>query len=790
VDAADPVAEYVSTAESTEQHLLDWLIQHRNASYIRLLLAGLLDLSSRDGRQALCLLLQAREKVTIRPRDKEARPTIRLAYQGEPAQKALIALTIDSPASEIEGIRFIIDSARTSFRPMAALHLRGGKHSIRRCEFIQARPDLKAITKDNRLASLVADTKPGQRAEVALQECVFVGFEGPRPGSGDRPVMEDTLVGPETGGQDAIVRRGAVALTVTSCVFGPHAAALRLEGNVGEEQGKVELKHCSVLLPAGNSAVFDVQPETTAHLTVSHCLFSRLGRESSEDQGAVLIRQAEDTPNSVGYQGNDNCYHDLDGYWAVGDDWKKAGWSDFKRRTRDPNPSRDTLSRVVLTQPWQAGVDEQLAALKQLEDVAGAFRPNLNLAVVRETGASTTRLVGAETVLGKPLATSLPELEEKAGPARRVLVVEQDKDADDSPNGIYPSLDTAVGRARPGDTILVRHDGTLQCDPVQLTKKNLGDLTIRPARWFRPVIVPGDISEPETALFRLQDGKLILERLEFRLRTKTAGKTLTVLALAGNGVCELRDCLVTLERSGDTTVALASLSTTGAGMRLDMPELRKPDEGPRLLLERCFVRGDGDLLVSRASRPCELELKDSLAALSGTFLHLDVSGDGGTPKSDQKVNVLLTRSTTYLGGHLVRLAGKDRRSLVPIKVTATKCLFVPAGSRALIQLDMPNTEEKSVKDKFSWEGSENAYGAYTMLLAQNPGGEEMAPLPIRVDKWKQEYPGEDDSKFGVELAGTISSDTRFTDLEPGPFRPSREARESGVKARLPEPRAR
>src|SRR5205823_5570981 len=107
-------------------------------------------------------------------------------------------------------------------------------------------------------------------------------------------------------------------------------------------------------------------------------------------------------------------------------------------------------------------------------------------------------------------------LEEKAGPTRRVLVVEKDKDADDSANGIYPSLDAAVGQARPGDTILVRHDGALPLDPVQLTKKNLGDLTIRPARWFRPVIVPGEISEPETALFRVQDGKLVLERLEFR----------------------------------------------------------------------------------------------------------------------------------------------------------------------------------------------------------------------------------------------------------------------------------
>jgi hypothetical protein len=571
---------------------------------------------------------------------------------------------------------------------------------------------------------------------------------------------------------------------------------------VDADEARVSVEHCSVLLPTRRSAVFDIQPQTAAQLQVRHCLFSRLGtadtattRGGEEEGGAVLIRQADEREggspeqNSVVYKGQDNCYHDLDGYWAVGDDWQKAGWSDFRKRTRGASVGS---ARVVLTQPWDEGPAQQVKLLDAPRDWLAAFRPSLTLACVRENGTSTAHLVGAESVLGERLTpAALPALDEKTTTtARRILMVEPEMEDSDSPNGFYPSLDRAIPNARPGDTILIRHADELSIDPVQLSKKALGDLTIRPARGFHPILKLGETSEADTALFRVQDGKLRLENLEFRLTpTRKQFKTLTVVALAGDGLCVLRNCVVTLDRpAGETTLALACVREVGEVMKLDMPPARDRDQGPRLLLDRCFVRGEGDLLVSRASRPCELELKDSLAALAGTLVNIEVNSDSPAAREAQKVNLILDQSTTYLGGHLVRVsAGKDTRGLMPIRCKATKCLFVAAATgRALIQLDVSDTEEKLLKEKFGWEGEQNAYGGYTTLLRQNPGGEEMAPLPLGIEKWKAQ-PGEESSVFNAKLGSTIPADTRFGQLGPRMFAP-KEALKSGVNtSSLPRP---
>jgi serine/threonine protein kinase len=782
---------YLAPDPPSVEHLLSWLETHRDAASIELRLAGELDLSWRKGQAAQPLLVQAKKKVVIRPRDKNARVTVRLTYDG--VSPALTALTVVAAESHIEGVRFIVDGLEAEAPEMAALSLRGGKHEVRRCEFIQA----GALTR--RLASVVADGKQAARNEVSLGQCLFLGFRLPLPADDHegKEKEELPLSGAGTGGQFAVVRRGKVRLKVDSCAFGPHVAAFRLEEGDSNDDSKVTVQHCSVLLPVHASAVFDLVGQAGAWLDVRHSLFSRLGAKSEFDsEGAVLIHQDEGArDDAVVYQGLGNCYHDLDGYWAVGREWQKAGWQDFKDRlTRGGQDS----SRVLLVRPWQAEPAALVGLLEKLS--VEAFQLNPQIPALRKLGASSPQLVGVEAVLGEPLlsrGTKLPPLDEKVLQAGgRFLLVEPK--ADDGPNNVYKTLDAAVRDARPGDTILIRHTGEFESgiDPIALNKKTLGDLTIRPARGFRPVLTLGETSEAETALFRVQDGKLRLEGLEFRLRpsTKRPLRQLLLVALAGDGLCVLRDCLVTLERSGETVVALAGLSPAGKVMALDMQPARSREEGPRLLLESCFVRGDGDLLTSRTGRPCELELKNSAAALSGTLLSVEVPAEAPAPPAAPKVQVKLTQTTTYLGGHLVRLAcGKDPRGLVPVTCKAEGCLFLSATtSKPLILLEGSDTEERQLKDKFSWDGGLNGYGGYTQLQAQKPGGEEMGPLPVDKDRWKT-MPGEDRSVFGVKLTTPILSETRFTQIRPGQLRPAKDkdrtVEECGVPAtvKLPEP---
>jgi serine/threonine protein kinase len=768
-------ADHVYTAPEppSVEHLVSWLEAHRDASHIELRLAGELDLSGRANSTSACLLVQAKQQVTIRPRDQGARPTIRLRYDAV-STKEVVALTIIAQHSLIEDVRFLVDGCDAPQTEMAALHLRGGKHEVRRCEFIQVGAAIK------RLASVVAHGTRSTHSEVDLSQCVFLGSRALAKTEDREGKDEMALSGLALGGQDAVVRNGNVRITADSCAFGPHVAAFRLVDGDNSDDARIRLQHCSILLPGKASAVFELPLRGKGKIEVSHSLFSRLGLKSERDsEGSVLIRQAIDEPADLTYVGRDNCYHDLDGYWCVGDAWQKAGWGDFRLRCK--TSSQDS-SRVVLTWPWVA---EPPALVKMLEtrNSSAAFQLNPKCAALRKPGDSGVQMVGVRALLGEPLLprdTRLPEPDDKAP---RFLLVEQK--ADDGDNLIYKSLEAAVRDARPGDTILIRHNDELPIDPIALNKKTLGDLTIRPARGYRPVLTLGETAEAETALFRLQDGKLRLEGLEFRLRpaTKRPFRKLVLVSLAGDGLCVLRDCLVTLERPGEVTVAVASLESAGQGMKLDMPPARDRDDGPRLLLDNCFIRGDGDLLVGKSGRPGEVELKNSLAALSGSLVNIEVPADAAIPPAAHQVRLKLASTTTYLGGHLVRLAcGKDPRGLAPLKARADKCLFVAASAgRPLIFLEGADTEERQLKDKFSWDGGLNAYGGYTSLLSQNPGSEDsvMPPPPVDAAKWKNN-PGEDRSVFGVKLGGTLGTETRFTQLTPGLFKPSREAPECGV----------
>jgi hypothetical protein len=781
VEAGPEVAVYTPPSEPSAQHLLRWLSEHRDATRIELRLAGDLDLSPREGTTTGLTL--ARQHVTIKAHDPRQKPTLRFHYHGNPTDKPLVAVAVNARESLVEGVRFVIDVHGAPDIGMVGLLLEGGRHTVRRCEFVQARPSLREDGK--RMASLVAEA--GRlRPEVTLKDCSFLGF-GKVSQEADGRFEAAVLSGAETGGQDAVVRRGAVRIKAEGCVFGPHSAAFRLEGDGGGDEGLLTVRHCSVLLPARRSAAFEAPSRGTGRLDVAHSLFSRLPGDDDAD-GSVLLREAEDA-ETVAYAGKDNRYHNLDGYWAVGGAWQQASWGDFHRRLNEGR-GNDEQSRLLVFSPWDLEPALQVTALDG-QALKEAFAVRLTLAALRKLGRSPAEVVGAEAVLGERwLPATLPALPEKGElGVRRFLVVERGEN--DSSNGLYDSLDAAVANVRPGDTILIRHNGELAINPVHLNKKGLSDLTIRPARRFRPVLVLGETAELETSLFRLHEGKLRLEALEFRLTPPRRKKpTLqTLVALAGDGECSLRQCVVTLQQSGETRLALATLTEPGKVMKLDMLPTRSRDQGPKLSLEGCFVRGEGDLLWTRATRPFGLEAKRTLAALSGSLLSLGVLPDARAPEDSQRTQVSLQDVTAYVGGPLVRLAtGKDPCGLVPLTIKASNSLFVPAGTgKTMISLEGSDTEDKTLRDMVAWEGGPNTYGAFKTLLAQQPAGDEMPMHFLGPEKWKTQ-PGEDSSVFAAELVKSPPDETRFSRMEPGQFAPPRDAADSGAPlAALPKP---
>jgi serine/threonine protein kinase len=756
-------ADSVRSAQERLEDLQRWLDSNRDAATIELRLSGELELPLEG------LVLTARQQIILRSHVPGQYVTLRFPYRLQ-AQRTLVGLNIQSPSSLIEGVRFVVNAYQTE-KPMTALQLGVGQHVVRNCEFIQTgRSDMA----DAQLASLVAlgDNSDNTRSTLTLEECVFLGYG---------EYGEQGASRADVGGQHAVVRRGSVSMTVNQCVFGPHQAAFRLEGGSSSDLPgtRLTVRHCTVLLPARQSAVFDFAAAGKGRLDVSHCVFARCSSDGEE--GAVLLAQADDALNAVVFQGRDNRYYDLDGYWSVGGDWKQAGWTDMRRRLARGNS--DELSRVLLSSPWVEAMGPRgpLARL-EAQQVREAFELDPGQLVLRKS-QSPGELLGATRILGKNLLTDpLPRIEEGSedrGRARgsRILVVELSEEGDegDSRNGVYPSLEAALPGARPGDTIRIRQDGEMELHPLVLDRKGLSELTIRSARGFAPVLTLAESATGETALFRVHEGRLRLEGLAIRVGSaRSAYRRGAVVALMGQGECLLNDCLVTLQRSLDTSVALATLGEPSRLVKPDMMIARTRDRGPRLALEGCFVRGEGDLLWTRANRPFQLDIRRSLAALSGSLLHFEVSPEEQGTSTSQQVQIELQQLMTYLGGSLIRLsADRQPRGMVKIVCQASESLFVPAGTtpRSLILFDSTDNEVRaSLAERFNWTGSRNAYGAYSSLLS--PENTDSMPgsmgMGMGMEKWKQ-LTAEEKSSEGIKLLRSPPPGTRFAQMTPSQF---------------------
>jgi hypothetical protein len=330
--------------------------------------------------------------------------------------------------------------------------------------------------------------------------------------------------------------------------------------------------------------------------------------------------------------------------------------------------------------------------------------------------------------------------------------------------------------------------------PIQLNKAHLADLMIRPWRHFRPILTLGPTTDKETGLFRIHAGRLRLEKLEFLIKPSEEQLRVQVATLAGDGECAFRGCVITLDRGSDASVdanlAVALLDPLGREMKMktDLPG-RSSDQGPLLVLEGCVVRGEGDLLWNRASRPCELNATNSLVALRGSLLNLEVPTDAPAPSPGQKVLMTLRNVTTWLGNSLIHLApGKDGKGLLPMTCVTGECLFLPAQpSRSFIQVEASDLGEKAVKEKLRWTGMKNAFGGFKFMIEHQTSGEEMMRQPMTLEAWKV-WAREDEGQFEVKLPRAAEVGDSFVQVEPAWFSPPEELQGRGANvSSLPRP---
>jgi hypothetical protein len=660
----------------------------------------------------------------------DGKPAAALAVtgKGEPGGDPHAGTPATGVSVTLRGLRFECDGGPEA--PAAAVAVAGlDKLDIERCAFVL--PDQPAGARPSG-AVVVQGGAGADRPTVSLKDCLFV--RGPQ----------------------AVQLLGRAEVYAQHCCFGPQSAAVVHLRDTGGPDDKgagtlVRLEHCSALLDGG--AVVWAEDGAGGTVQVGHCLFSSVAGVSDPGQnGAVLVRQTGAVAGPLVYQallGLDghpqrNGYHNLAAVW--GDETAAAprraltleearGLSVAVRdddRRRVP-AFRDDDGLELPQSPW---ADPQPLA-KLADHPREAFAVNLRLARLRLPRSQSGVLGALHNVWGPSYPASPPAAEAGVVRAKIVNPAAPRMDAD---RGIYTSLAHAVLDARPGDTILIQKTGPLELEPLPLPKADTR-LTIKAFPRYRPVLTLAPAAEADAALFRLLDGELRLEGLEFALRPgRTEYHSQAVVAVAGGGLCTFHDCVITLEEIEGVALAAVQLPDADPIPRANAgrPPAASP---PRIRFENCFVRGKGDLLTARGGRRFELELDGTLAALEGSLVV--THGAARDPAAGGVAQVRLRRSTAVVTEHVLDLrSARDEEAArhagpAPAAVVCEDSLLAAAAGRPLVRVDGVDADEQ-VRQLVAWAARQTVYAnTGPTVLDVVPTTPERMPLPMPYDaeKW-------------------------------------------------------
>lgn len=571
-------------------------------------------------------------------------------------------------------------------------------------------------------------------------------------------------LGLELDGTDVDVRRcyfapggagidtqGSGKLTLEHCALGPLQAGVRVGKGPGASDVELTLRHCSTLFTGGS--VVEIENGASCVVQAGHCLFTgpvRYGPAAAFEPVPVVVRQigarAKETryEPAGGARPMPNAYHHVLAY--AGTDRALS----FAECAEKNIPVRDT--ETSMRHPWEARDPFTFLEAQpgRPAEPKKAFAPDRNLQELRVPNDRDgltfgARFIGAEPLYPVPLSP----------PARDVLeanikVWDPTATLTTPSAGVYPTLAMALAAAKRGDTVLVRHTGSIEVEPVELKKEDTL-LTIKPYPGSRPVLVPARSGlKREPGLIKLYGGTLILDGLQFRL---PGDRPPAVVVIPGGAQVELRNSVVTFEE-GDDLAAVVISDPRNEMMMMGATPDRWPT--PRILVESTTLRGKGRLLTVKSSRPFELDVKNSLAALDESLIEVEPSSVD--PSMAGPGNVRLNRVTAYLSESLLRLKAGERKGesigLTKTEVTATQCLFVPAkdAREAFVRVDRFDSVEQ-VQRWMNWTARGTVYGhdkKKTMLDIRPTQAEDTPATTIEGDRWL-ELTREEGDPFATEV---------------------------------------
>lgn len=594
---------------------------------------------------------------------------LRFYYQGNAAQ---IGLLIEGGEEVVfRKIKFQIDSDTTPNQAaVAALALRGVKRAVfDQCIFVQKVPGIPPPgIKRVPLASLLIDVgEGGERTPTAveLRDCYFDSDA-------------------KNGGQVAVAVNGPARIVARDTAFRPHSALFSFRDKCTLDGTSLDMQHCTGFVVTGPA--FRFSSEAAATIRAAKSVFARPSGKIAAPglaQPGLIYLGSDKRP--IQYTGQQNVYYALndyvekkDGLISKSDDFKallaKNDWSDTGATyietadaARNPLALADPLSEAGLL----------------------AFQMKYEYA---QLGLRTSWL-GALPKAPAPLAAKTP-----AGPKK--LIVGRGP-------GECESIAEALSRAKSDDIIEIKCDDNREVEVPPLLLRPGISITLKAFEGFQPILVlDRAYKEKDCGLFKLQEGRLQLEQLEFLLKPGERDDfgSQAIVHLGEAAQCAFKQCVISLRSEGATRLTAATFLDLERMMKMEAPA----PPPSRLEFHECLIRGKGDLVGLRGCRPLQVDMRNSLAVLDGALLNVNAADKALA--MDQGVRWRMERTSAFVTDSLFALRSMTGMGLARTEADVRGCFF---GSlqpdRPVVLLDMKSSDLEKYLD---WKGEGNFYANF------------------------------------------------------------------------------
>jgi len=568
--------------------------------------------------------------------------------------------------------------------------------------------------------------------------------------------------------------------TVVDCGFGPHEAAVQIGESraaiSGTDNGAVQgvsirLDRSSFLFGMDSAALRNAYPGTGSpgvRVTTGHCVFAPIGAAASFFSGvlgsrAVILRctgnrvDTQFVGDVAGERVRRNAYYGVVPL-SLSDNGESR-YLTFDECKAEEFPVTDPGAVQLVQRPWAESEPDRVL---QSASPWRAFRLKMTDAALFTS--ADEKVIGAQfyNPNGLPRWRAYPDLfggfpppPKTSSTEPRHLVWHPDASKEEPlPKDTHWDLAFLLTNARPGDTVLIRHNGLLSVEKsVELEKPRNGTselrITFRADRGYVPILAAPGNDKLDQTLFRLVNGEVAFEGIQFLLKPVRPKKAQIVSAVTiiGGKACSFRDCVFTLAEEEDSPAMAVQIADPDKVMAMEPGN--RPE--PIVKFERCVLRGKGRGVWSPVSRAVKVDIDQSLTAIDGPIF---LAEPGGKANLGVRSSLRLTRLTAFIGGPIVELRGvklgEMRASgLVPLEVHADECLFVavPNAGRPLVEIDgIDATEAKTVLE---WKvQTANRYANFddkAIVMIVRPGTDEGSLKELSWDQWIT-FAGEKDGK--------------------------------------------